>query len=47
MTPGTLLALGVLAVVVGIGGAAWVLRWEIRAQRRAHRYGGFVVGGER
>jgi hypothetical protein len=41
--------LGIAAVLCigGIAAAAWILRWEIRAQRRARRYGGFVVGGDR
>lgn len=47
MTPGTLIAAGVVAFMVGVGGAAWILRWEFRAQLRARRHGGFLIGGER
>lgn len=35
------------AIVVGFGVAAYILRWEFRHQLRQHRYGGFVVGGDR
>lgn len=42
-----LIAAGVGCVVVGIGAAAYVLRWELRYQRRVRRHGGYLVGGER
>lgn len=41
------LGLGLALVVVGLGGAAWIIRWELRAQLRARRHGGFLVGGDR
>lgn len=47
MSDGVVIAAGVLAFVVGIGGAAWILRWEIRAQMRERRHGGFLIGGGR
>lgn len=47
MSDGAILGLAVLLVVVGIGGAAYILRWEIRYQRRVRRHGGFLLGGER
>lgn len=39
----TILGAGALLVIVGIGGAAWILRWEIRHQLRARRHGGFLI----
>ncbi len=35
------------AIVGGFGIAAFLLRFEFRAQLRARRYGGYVAGGER
>ena len=36
---------GVGAALIGVGVSAFILRWEIRAQLRQRRYGGFIVGG--
>jgi hypothetical protein len=34
-------------VVAGFGVAAWILRGELRYQRRQRRRGGFLAGGDR
>ena len=34
------------AIAAAFGVSAWILRWEFRAQMRAARYGGYVIGGE-
>lgn len=39
-------AFAAVAIVGGFGLAAFILRWEFRAQMRARRYGGFLVGGD-
>lgn len=41
------LVAGVLAALTGFSVSVFVLRWEIRAQLRQRRRGGFLVGGER
>lgn len=48
MTRSDALILSAAAVlcVGGIGAAAWILRWEIRARRRQRRHGGWILGGE-
>lgn len=46
-SPFALALVGGAVFVAGIGIGAWILRWEIRAQRRQRRHGGFLIGGER
>lgn len=37
---------GPIAVALGFGVAAWILRWEFRHQLRKRRHGGFLIGGD-
>ena len=41
------LAVAAGASVCGLALAAWILRWEFRAQLRERRRGGFLIGGDR
>lgn len=46
MTERIMIAAGVGAIAAGFGLAAWVLRYEFRAQMRARRRSGYLIGGQ-